>query len=140
MFSAKKVIFHVTRLYKDQGSRSNFSLGFVKCVRSLAKIWVLVRYCIQYIPYRCARSWPVQPFECLYARFLCSRAHSAYAAARPSARATIGYLVYNLSARTSKSLLQTRLYARYLCSRDALSRPGQARRVTIGYIVYNKPG
>ena len=32
----------------------------------------------------------------LYARFLCSRAHSAYAAARPSARATIGYLVYNI--------------------------------------------
>ena len=30
----------------------------------------------------------------LYARYLCSRAHSAYAAARPSAQATIGYLVY----------------------------------------------
>ena len=30
----------------------------------------------------------------LYARFLCSRAHSA---ARPSARATIGYLVYKSS-------------------------------------------
>ena len=36
-----------------------------------------------------------QSFPWLYARFLCSRAHSAYAAARPSARATIGYLVYN---------------------------------------------
>ena len=32
--------------------------------------------------------------EPLYARYLCSRAHSA---ARPSARATIGYLVYKLS-------------------------------------------
>ena len=29
------------------------------------------------------------------ARYLCSRAHKAFAAARPSARATIGYLVYN---------------------------------------------
>ena len=31
------------------------------------------------------------------------------------------------------------LYARYLCSRDALGRPsaaGQARRATIGYLVY----
>ena len=33
----------------------------------------------------------------LYARFLCSRAHSAYAAARPSVRATIEYLVYKFS-------------------------------------------
>ena len=37
----------------------------------------------------------------LYARYLCSRAHSAYAAARPSACATIGYLVYNLKASPS---------------------------------------
>ena len=38
----------------------------------------------------------------LYARFLCSRAHSAYAAARPSARATIGYLVCNRRSRTEE--------------------------------------
>ena len=32
----------------------------------------------------------------------------AYAAARPSAHATIGYLVYKPSARTSKSILHTK--------------------------------
>ena len=36
-----------------------------------------------------------EPYLYLYARYLCSRAHSAYAADRPSASATIGYLVYN---------------------------------------------
>ena len=50
----------------------------------------------------------------MYARFLCSRAH--YAAGRPSARATIGYLVYKLggglaafrpSARANKGVLYT---------------------------------
>ena len=30
------------------------------------------------------------------------------------------------------------LYARYLCSRDALQPVGQARRATIGYLVYKQ--
>ena len=37
-----------------------------------------------------------------YARYLCSRAHSAYAAAKPCARATIGrYVVCNIGSRIS---------------------------------------
>ena len=43
----------------------------------------------------------------------------------------------------SSMMTQLTLYARYLCSRDALGlkawQPvGQARRATIGYLVYNK--
>ena len=80
--------------------------------------------------------------------------------ARASARATIGYIVYKstskaLMVRKFTILLQLRcnknriqlfardkwLYARYLCSRDALglkARP--SARATIGYLVYKISG
>ena len=61
-------------------------------------------------------------FARLYARYLCSRdALGLKAAARSSARATIGYLVYNLLARRTRPMQPV----------------GQARRATIGYLVYN---
>ena len=56
----------------------------------------------------------------------------------------LGLAVFRPSAHTRKSLLHTNpLYARYLCSRDALGlraeQPvGQARRATIGYLVYKQ--
>ena len=78
----------------------------------------------------------------LYARYLCSRDALGLKAGRPSAARD-----ERVSCIQAKSLPkfwqnwgldQKSLYARYLCARDAL---GQARRATIGYLVYNKnPG
>ena len=64
----------------------------------------------------------------LYARYLCSRAHSAYAAARPGAGATIRYLVYN--AIIGHKVFYSRkiwfkygfyLFTRQRCIQDTLS-------------------
>ena len=67
----------------------------------LASPLVLVDYAAWIVCLRSASlNWMLRASPCrrLYARFLCSRAHSAHSAARPSARATIGNLVYNVVA------------------------------------------
>ena len=46
----------------------------------------------------------------LYARYLCSRAHSA---ARPSARATIGYLVYKIICCSGPASLEYHSHRAY---------------------------
>ena len=77
----------------------------VSCVNSVIHLQRISRFLtvckildilVYKIPYRRARAWPSARASkgiCIQARYLCSRAHSA---ARPSARATIGYLVYKI--------------------------------------------
>ena len=76
-----------------------------KLTRLKAIFSVSIRMLVYKITYRRARAWPSLKAECSRAKVSCiqfvcmhdtfARAkHSAYAAARPSARATIGYLVY----------------------------------------------
>ena len=59
----------------------------------------------------CVRFLAVERALRLYARYLCSRAHSA---ARPSARATIGYLVYKLRATGCRACVIWLLVVRLL--------------------------